>query len=278
MLPERRPKASREALQALERGDEGPLLRGLEVYLARVEGMKPTTVTLHRTYLGRFLRFLRALGRTPETWDYGDYLRMLEEFSAEGLEAYTRLRFFYMVKAFLRFLEWAGVKTPPLDLGRPHVAFRKSHPLTDEEYRKLLELVRSFPSRWRMPLLAIAVLAGETGLRLKDMLPMTLDHVSPSGEVRLPGGKTLLSPSGKRALEEYLAWRGSVAPPGYPFLLVTPRGRPFRPEYLSPVKRFFQEYAGAPFEVNRLRLTGQARLVRRRGAKEARRLLRRITV
>ncbi len=280
LLPERRPAAAQEALLAWERGAR-PLLGGFRVYLDRVEGKAEPTVVLHLSQAARFLRFLEGLGRRPLRHDRGDFLRLVEELRAEGYSDGALLRYFYGARAFLRFLEWAGLSPPPLDLERPAAVLRRTRPYTPEELRGLVREAEGLPSRWRHTYRALLVLMGETGLRLKEAMRLTLEDLEMAegrARVALPGGKVDLSPMGSRVLADYLLWREKVALPGEPRLLLSPRGKPLSRDNFTDLRRAVREHLGRDFESHALRLTGQARLVREHGTRRARALLRRALV
>jgi Site-specific recombinase XerD len=278
LLPERRRATAREALLAWEKGDLSPILQGFQVYLDRVEGKARATVGLHLEQMARFLRFLQGLGRGPLRYERGDYLRFTAELRAEGYSDGALVRHFYGAQAFLRFLEWAGLSPPPLDLERPAAILRQARPYTPEELRGLLKEAEELPSRWRYTYRALLVLIGETGLRLKQAMRLTTEDLEAQGErfrVALPGGKVDLSPSGSRVMGEYLAWREKVALPGERSLLLSPRGKPLTPTNLLDLRRALREHLGRELDSHALRLTGQARLAREYGTRGARKLLRR---
>lgn len=279
LLPERRPATARGALEAWARGELGQILEGFALYLEVVEGKSPSTALLHRGHAEGFLRFLRGLGRPPLAWDRGDALRYAWELRLRGRSEAALLRFYYGLRAFGRFLLWAGLDPPPLDLESPQPLLRRRRPLTLGELHALMDRVRTLPTGWVMPFLALMVLLGEGGLQLREALALTPDHLDlERGRLRLPGGWVPLSRKGRQVLAEYMAWRRSRAFPGYPYLLITPRGKPLHRVYLSAPFGVLRYHTGVHLDTISLRLTGQARLVSLYGAKEARRLLRRHTL
>lgn len=274
--PEERPRALREALEALDRGDPGPLLQGFLLYLVGVEGKTPGTARLRQGQAEAFLRHLRLMGRKGLRWEPGDFLRHREDLLRQGAAPHTLVSHQYGVLAFLRFLRWAGWEPSRLDFPPKERAAVRTQPLSREAFLDLLEAAATLPSRWREPLLAALVLAGEAGLRLDQILALTTEDLeSASGRVRLPGGRVELSRRGAEALRRYLDWRASILRYPTRALLISPEGTPPRPHGLLHALKMLSRYAERPLTWTLLRLTGQAQLIRRFGAREASRLLRR---
>ncbi|MEN2982463.1 MAG: site-specific integrase [Thermus sp.] len=279
LLSERRGRTAQEALEAWRRGDPGKLLEGFALYLRVVEGKSPTTVELHRGHAERFLRFLDGMGRPPLAWDRGDALRYAWELRHRGQSEGSLLRLYYGLRAFGRFLLWAGYQPPPLELETPQPFLRRRRPLTPQELHAVMDRVRTLPTEWSMPFLALMVLLGEGGLRLQEAMALTPSDLDlEQGRLRLPGGWVPLSRKGRQALADYMVWRRERAMPGYPYLLITPRGKPFQRVYLSAPIAVLRDHTGVRLDTISLRITGQARLVSLYGSRRAKQLLKRSVV
>lgn len=276
---EQRPRLFREAEEALEAGDPGPLLEAFRLYLWAVEKVSPSTAQKRAAEVAAFLRFLALLGRRGLFWERGDFLRYREDLARRSRTPSTFLSHRAAVAAFLRFASWAGARLPPLDLPHREVASRRNRPLTREEYEALLEALPGFPSVWRLPFAAAVALVGEFGLYLHQALALRPEDLRfPGPRVRLPGGQVeALHPRARAFLEDYASWREERRSP-FPRFLLDYRGEgPMSSVDARHAMRSFRVYSGlSPLGWTVLRLTGQARLVERFGAREAQRLLRRV--
>lgn len=276
---ERRGGALRAALEAWERGDPQPLLEGFEAFLI-LSRQRSRTVALRVRQLGDFLSYLRMLGRPGVLrWERGDYLRYREHLVSRGLAPQTLVSHLYAVKAFLRFLEWAGASLPPLDLPAKERAYRKLSPLPKEAFAELLDVAEGLPSKWREPLLAAMVLCGEAAFRLNDVLRATVDTLDlASGKVQVRRGKVGLTRRGAEILRRYLDWREGVKRFPTAALILDPEGRPADAKRMRHAMQVLQTYSGRPVSYNLLRITGEARLIGLYGSREASRLLGRLLV
>lgn len=273
---EERPLALRRALEALDRGEVAPLLEGFGAFLA-LERHRPSSAALRLGQVEAFLRYLRLLGRPSLAWDRGDFLRFRQDLLDRGLAPQTLVSYLYALRAFLRFLAWAGWEPPPLDLPPKERATRRLSPLSREEFLSLLEALPALPSRWREPLGALLVLTGELGLRLRDALALPVEALDPASfRVRLPGGWAAPSRAGAGLLRVYLDWRHAVRRYPTQRLLLSPSGLPATPQGARHALRALSRLVGRPLSYNLLRLTGQARLVSLHGSRGASRLLGRL--
>lgn len=256
------------------------LAEGFTLYLVSVEGKAATTAANYLASVEGFLRFVwEVLGREDLLFSRGDLLRYADELRARGAAESTVRYTVHALAAFARFLEWAGLAFPVLDLPPPRAVLRKARALGGEEFRSLLKLFDDYPSSWALPLEAAVVLMGDLGLTAKQAVRLAPRDVDLArGEVRLPGGFTPLSPFAAERLRRYGEWReglGSV-PAGFYRFLLSPKGAEVKPGHLNFHLRRFADYWGlSGFTATVLRLTGEDRLVRSYGLQEARRRLRR---
>jgi len=274
---ETRPAAIARALEAWARGDFAPLLEGYQVFLHLTHRQR--TAALRAAQARDFLSYLHFLGRKPLAWERGDYLRYREHLVARNLAPSTLVSHRYGAKVFLEFLAWAGQNPPPLDLPARERAYRQRRGLPRAAFEEVLEALETFPSKWREPLMAVLVLTGDLGLKLKDALRLEMEAVDAvGGKVRLKGGTAPLSKKGAALLRRYLDWRAAVRRYPTPLVVLGPEGAPPDPFRLKEALRYFSLHAPHPVNAHTLRYTGEARLISLYGTKGAGKLLGRVLV
>lgn len=287
LLPEpwREPAARRAALLAAAASGQAQEVRqAVDVYLRLVEGMTWKSAHLRAKLLGDFLDYCwRGLGRKGLALFREDPLRYAEELRARGYSPQTLKSFAYALRDFGRFLAWAGITSPSLEVPDAGALVRRVRALSEEEWREVLRALAGYRSSWTMVLLAAVRLQGELGLKGVEALALPPEAVvleeGGGVKVRLPGGHVPLTREGAAALREYLRYREGLGPTPYATtrLLLSPQGEPVsREAYTFHLKRF-RAYALLPYPVtaHALRLTGEKRLVALYGRRGAQRLLRR---
>lgn len=286
LLPEpwREPEARRAAVLSLAaaRQPQG-FFEAVQAYLRLVEGMTFKSAHLRAGLLRDFLAYAwEGLGREGLALNREDALRFAQELRSRGYSPQTVKSFAYALRDLGRFLAWAGLTPPLLEVPDAGALVRQVRPLAEDEWRELLRAMAAYRSRWTPLLLAVTRLQGETGLKGVEALNLPPDGVvleaGGGAKVRLPGGLVPLTREGAAALGEYLRRRELLRSPfAETYLFLDPRGRPVRPDVYNFHLGRFRRYALLPFPVGHhvFRLTGEKRLVGLYGRKGAQRLLRR---
>jgi integrase/recombinase XerC len=227
-------------------------------FLERERNFSPHTVAAYEDDLRQFVRFLG--GRTMSVLLRADHLtirRFLGDLLAQGFSKRSVARKLACLRSFYKYLLRIGivaanptvlVQTPKLDRRLPHV-------LDEETARQLMEQPdRATPEGSRDA--AILEMFYSTGIRLSELLNVTLDDVDlAGGTIRVvgKGSKERVVPIGSRArdaVRQYLAVRHHFLPettsPRWIFLTV--RGKRMSPKG---VNLLVGRYIGAVSEIQK---------------------------
>jgi integrase/recombinase XerD len=204
-----------------------PLLESFLEMVAVERGGSPHTIDAYRRDLADWARFIASRGATPETAD-GQLVRdWLTHLFEAGLAAATAARRLSALRQFHRFLYLEGVR--PDDPTQTVEGPRRRRPLPrlldGAEIEALIEAARARDGAEGLRLLALLELLYASGLRVSELIGLTLAALAPDRRwlvVVGKGGKERLVPIGARArtaLDDYLAVRERF--------LARSRGRPF---------------------------------------------------
>jgi integrase len=276
--------------EALERGDRGVLLEGLEQFVRR-RGRKGDHVD--RLVVEAFLFFLQGEGRRWPRLEPGDLKAFLRELLTKGnplapsprpYQERSLIRVVAALRLFARFLDWAGVGWPEgLEWpDRPGEPARVDLALPEADYERLLQAIPTFPVAHHRPFLqALIPFLGETGLDYRETIALWRQDYR--GERLLVRGRRArevpLAPEAREALEAWLPLRdylASLHPIPYPHLFLRTsegpeRGKPWSTGALVPLVQALFRHAGLDHVRNKplaLRYRAVRRLLARGYPKE----------
>jgi integrase/recombinase XerD len=276
--------------EALERGDRGVLVAGMEAFVRR-RGRKGDYAD--RVTVEAFLFFLQREGRRWPRLEPGDLKAFLRELLTKGnplapsprpYQERSLIRVVAALRLFARFLDWAGVGWPEgLEWpDRPGEPARVDLALPEADYGRLLRAVPTFPVAHHRPFLqALIPFLGETGLDYRETVGLWRQDYR--GESLLVRGRRArevpLSPEAREALEAWLPLRdylASLHPIPYPHLFLRTsegpeRGKPWSLGALVPLVRALFKHAGLDHVKNKplaLRYRAVRRLIGRGYPKE----------
>lgn len=188
-------------------------------YLATERGFSPRTIEAYRHDLGKFSIFLSSINRTDiaaiTRADVGSFVSSLASSNAEV----TKARKLSTVKSFFNYLEGIDVlkNNPASHVISPKIPQREASYLNGEEYQRLMQTVRDVatPYYWQRDLTIVTIFL-HTGIRLSELVSLTLDSVDLSEGTILIHGKgnkerrLPLNTEVSLVIEKYLAKRSEA--------------------------------------------------------------------
>lgn len=191
-------------------------------YLEVERAFSMRTIAAYQQDLNMFAGFLESIGRTDiTTISKEDVRRFLSE-KAKTNGAVARARKLSSIKSFFKYLGHEGISeaNPVSDIEAPKLPEKEPTYLTQTEYQNLIASVKREATPFYLARdLAVVVLLLGTGIRLSELVGLTLDRVSLDGsdksiKVRGKGNKERIIPLTKEVaatLALYLKQRPEVA-------------------------------------------------------------------
>ncbi|HRY76635.1 MAG TPA: tyrosine-type recombinase/integrase [Candidatus Paceibacterota bacterium] len=198
------------------------LIQNFLDYLSVERGFSPRTIEAYRHDLNKFVEFFESIGKngilsiTKE-----DVRRFLSE-QAQTNGAVTRARKLSAIKSLFNYLDHEGIisANPVSGIEAPKLPEKEPTYLTQAEYQNLIATVKREATPFYLSRdLAIVVLLLGTGVRLSELVGLTLDrvnleHSGRSIKVRGKGNKERIIPLTDEVvatLEQYLKIRPDVS-------------------------------------------------------------------
>lgn len=182
----------------------------------------PRTISAYQHDLDMFVEFLESIGKADITTISKDDVRCFLSERAKTNGAVTRARKLSAVKSFFKHLGREGViaANPVSDIEAPKLPEKEPTYLTQAEYQNLIATVKREATPFYLARdLAIVVLLLGTGIRLSELVGLTLDkinleHSGRSIKVKGKGDKERIIPLTDElviVLEKYLKARPDVS-------------------------------------------------------------------
>ena len=197
------------------------LIQNFLDYLSIERGFSPRTIEAYRHDLNKFMEFFESIGKSGVlSITKEDVRRFLSEQSQTN-GAVTRARKLSAIKSLFNYLDHEGIITanPVSGIEAPKLPEKEPTYLTQAEYQNLIATVRREATPFYLSRdLAIVVLLLGTGVRLSELVGLTLDrvnleHSGRSIKVRGKGNKERIIPLTDEVvatLEQYLKVRPDV--------------------------------------------------------------------
>lgn len=186
--------------------------------MAAERGASPHTLDAYRRDLADYAGFVARRQRTAAsatTEDVRDYLAHL---GAQGMAAATAARRLSAIRQFHRFLYLEGARgdDPTSRVDGPRLPRALPKLLDEDEVTSLIEAAHRRPGAEGLRLAALLELLYATGLRVSELVSLTLAALAADRScliVRGKGGKERMVPIGRRARAALEAWL--AARPGF---------------------------------------------------------------
>ncbi len=174
-------------------------------------GASRHTVDAYRNDLGAWLGFLRGRGRTERDAEEDDVRAFLQFTAESGLKASTQARRLAALRQFYRFLHLEGHRAddPTLSIDGPRRQKALPRILTEAEIDALLAAARSKDGPEGLRLVCLLELAYASGLRVSELVGLTLSAFTADRAALLvkgKGGRERMVPVGRFAREALTRW------------------------------------------------------------------------
>lgn len=190
-------------------------------YLEVERAFSPRTISAYQNDLDMFVVFLESTGKTDIAAISKEDVRHFLSERAKTNGAVTRARKLSSIKSFFKYLGREGINAanPVSDIEAPKLPEKEPTYLTEAEYRSLIAAVKREATPFYLSRdLAVIVLLLGTGIRLSELVGLTLDRVNleRSGKsitVKGKGNKERIIPLTSEVvnvLEQYLKSRPDV--------------------------------------------------------------------
>ncbi len=150
-------------------------------YLEVERGFSPRTIAAYRHDLYKFVEFLDTLNQTDITAITKDSVRGFLAQRAKTNGAVTRARKLSSIKSFFKYLGREEIieANPVSDIEAPKLPEKEPSYLTESEYQNLIATVRFKATPYYLSRdLAIVILLLGTGIRLSELVGLTLDRIN----------------------------------------------------------------------------------------------------
>jgi site-specific recombinase XerD len=161
-------------------------------YLATERGFSPRTVEAYRHDLSKFTLYLNSIGRFEVSSigraDIGAFISSLATSNAEV----TKARKLSVIKSFFNYLEQMDVigNNPATHVIAPKIPQKEASYLNVEEYQRLIQTVRDVATpHYLQRDLAIVTLFLHTGVRLSELVSLTLGSIDLTSQMVVVKGK-----------------------------------------------------------------------------------------
>lgn len=190
-------------------------------YLSVGRGFSPRTTEAYQHDLNKFVEFLETVDKTDIALITKEDVRQFLSERANTNSAITRARKLSSIKSFFKYLEREGIiaTNPVSGIEAPKLSQKEPSYLTETEYRNLIAVVKREAAPFYMYRdSAIIILLLGTGIRLSELVGLTLDRINlersgRSIKVKGKGDKERIIPLTDEvvsALEQYLKGRPDV--------------------------------------------------------------------
>ena len=197
--------------------------RHVETFLEMIvveRGAAANTEQAYRRDLNDFAAFAAGRGQAPEKADTDLVRRYLERLNDSGLSARTAARRLSALRQFFRFLFAEGIRRddPCATIDSPKIGRKLPRVLNEDQVFALLRAAREAPGVDGLRLVALMELLYATGLRVSELVGLTVSTLSRDRQVvtvRGKGGKERMIPLGapaRDAVEAYLPFRMNFVP------------------------------------------------------------------
>ena len=191
-------------------------------YLSVGRGFSPRTIEAYQHDLNKFVEFLESIKKADIAIITKEDVRRFLSEQAKTNGAITRARKLSSIKSFFKYLGREGIiaANPVSDIEAPKLPEKEPTYLTEAEYQNLIATVRREATPFYLSRdLAIIVLLLGTGIRLSELVGLTLDrvnleHSGRSIKVRGKGDKERIIPLTNEVvsvLGQYLKTRPDVS-------------------------------------------------------------------
>ena len=185
-------------------------------------GLSPRTVEAYRHDLNKFMEFFKSINKTNILSVTKEDVRHFISERSQTNCAVTRARKLSTIKSFFHYLDREGIisANPVSGIEAPKLPEKEPTYLTQTEYQNLINTVRREATPFYLSRdLAIIILLLGTGIRLSELVSLTLDrvnleHSGRSIKVRGKGNKERIIPLTDeviKALERYLKVRPDIS-------------------------------------------------------------------
>jgi integrase/recombinase XerD len=179
--------------------------------MAAERGAAANTLEAYRRDLGDYVAFLRSRAHTPAEATPQDVRDHLSELAGRGMSASTAARHLSAVRQFHRFLFLEGKRPddPTSQVDGPKLPRPLPKLLDEHEVLALLEAARRREGPEGVRLTALLELFYATGLRVSELISLSLAALAPDRSyltVRGKGGKQRMVPVGRQAREALGRW------------------------------------------------------------------------
>jgi integrase/recombinase XerD len=179
--------------------------------MAVERGASKNTLDAYRNDLEGWLAFLRTRKRSEADADEDDVRAFLQSTADAGLKATTQARRLAAIRQFHRFLHLEGHRPddPTLSVDGPRRQRALPRVLAEDEVEALLAAARTKEGPEGLRLTCLLELAYASGLRVSELVGLTLSAFTPDRAallVRGKGGKERMVPVGRFAREALARW------------------------------------------------------------------------
>lgn len=150
-------------------------------YLEVERGFSPRTIKAYEHDLDKFVASLKLVNNLDVSAVTKEDVRRFLAQQAKTNGAVTRARKLSSIKSFFKYLGREGIiaANPVSDIEAPKLPQKEPSYLTEIEYRKLIAAVRQESTPYYLPRdMAIIILLLGTGIRLSELVGLTLDRVN----------------------------------------------------------------------------------------------------
>ena len=218
----------------------------VEEYLAWKKSYTSTAYLSYRLWVRRFQSFVN---KPPELMAYNDYVAFAHSLDQKFAPANIQYAL-SIVHNYLRFYLEQGRLRFPLFLVRIPRAFLQSHQaIAEDEYRKIIEVLRKKPLVPVRDLLVIMLLH-DTGLRIGELLGLQIEDIEEDYSAIVRTEKTtrqrrvFWNADTDNILQQYLVERINRGPVDYDALFVAKNVRTPRPLSSRSVQRMLKSALG----------------------------------
>lgn len=194
----------------------------VEAFLDKLaaEGAALNTIDSYRRDLKHFSAFTQGRRRVPEDASQSIIRQYMKSLSEAGMAPGTSARRLSTLRQFFRFLYAERVRTddPTTGMDSPRQGKRIPKFLSEAEVESLLAAAQARPGPEGLRLVALLEVIYATGLRVSELVGLSLSSLSRDGKVLVVQGKggkermVPLSEPANDAIEAYLAVREKFIP------------------------------------------------------------------
>ena len=150
-------------------------------YLKSERFFSPRTISAYQHDLSKFAAFLESIDKTDIAHIRKEDVRYFLSERAQTSGAVTIARKLSSIKSLFKYLEREGIiaANPVSGIEAPRLPEKEPSYLTQTEYQDLIAAVKFKAAPWYLPRdLAVVILLLGTGIRLSELVGLTLDRVN----------------------------------------------------------------------------------------------------